>query len=146
MEEYNKTKNAKDLGSKCKKNNKKFDYKWVIIALCFLMIMFSLGWVSSSKGIFIKPQTERLNISRSAHAIGDSLRYISTTIVNLFFGFLIGKLGAKKLILAGLFSLICAVLCYAFPTGLVLIYIGGLLLGIGFAWTTTTIVGYVVNV
>ena len=58
------------------KNNKKFDYKWVIIALCFLMIMFSLGWVSSSKGIFIKPQTERLNISRSAHAIGDSLRYI----------------------------------------------------------------------
>ena len=37
-------------------------------------------------------------------------------------------------------------MCYDFPTGLVLIYIGGLLLGIGFAWTTTTIVRYVVNV
>ena len=128
------------------KTRGKFDYKWIIIGLCFLMIMFSLGWASSSRSIFIKPQTERLGIARSLYSIGDSLRFISTAVVNLFFGFLIAKFGAKKLILAGLVALISAILCYAFATNLLLIYIGGTLLGIGFSWTSTTIVGYVVNV
>ena len=128
------------------KNTKKFDYKWVIISLCFLMIMLVLGFASSAKSIYIKPQTEYLGLKRTLFSIGDSLRYLTTAILSVFFGYLIEKFGAKKLIVTGLINIFLALICYAIATNLVLIYIGGVLLGVGFGWTTTTMVGYVVNV
>ncbi|MBR2871463.1 MAG: MFS transporter [Clostridia bacterium] len=128
------------------KDKRKFDYKWVIVGLCFLMIMLVLGFASSAKSIYIKPQTEYLGLKRTLFSIGDSLRYLTTAILSVFFGYLIEKFGAKKLIVTGLISIFLALICYAMATNLVLIYIGGILLGVGFGWTTTTMVGYVVNV
>ena len=37
-------------------------------------------------------------------------------------------------------------LCYALATNVLLLYLGGILLGIGLSWTTTTMVGYVINI
>lgn len=125
---------------------KKFEYKWIIVSLCFLMIMLVLGFASSAKSIYIKPQTEYLGLKRTLFSIGDSLRYLTTAILSVFFGYLIEKFGAKKLIVTGLISIFLALICYALATNLVLIYVGGILLGVGFGWTTTTMVGYVVNV
>ena len=127
---------------------KKFrlDYKWVIIAVCFLMVMISLGFASSTRSLFPDEIAKDLEVQRSLVAIGDSIRFIATAIVNLFFGSLIAKFGPKKLILAGFVCLTASMLCYATAENLILIYVGGALLGIGFSWTTTTIVGHVVNV
>lgn len=128
-----------------KKKGKKLEYKWVIISLCFLMIMLVLGFASSAKGIYVKPLTEYLGLERSLYSIGDSLRYLVVSILSVFFGTLVEKFGPKKLILAGLISILLALVCYATATDLTLIYIGGILLGVGFGWTTTTMVGYIVN-
>lgn len=127
---------------------KKFrlDYKWVIVAVCFLMVMISLGFASSTRSLFPDEIAKDLEVQRSLVAIGDSIRFIATAIVNLFFGSLIVKFGPKKLILAGFICLTASMVCYATAPNLILIYIGGALLGIGFSWTTTTIVGYVVNI
>ena len=37
-------------------------------------------------------------------------------------------------------------LLYSFAVNVIMLYLGGIFLGIGFSWTTTTMVGYVVNV
>jgi len=124
---------------------KKSNYTWVIIAISALMVCVVLGFCSSSKGLYIKKITETLGIQRGAFSINDSCRYIATSIVNLFFGFLIGKFGAKRLIGAGFISLIASMLIYSFATNIFVFYIGGVLLGVGLSWTTTTMVGYVVN-
>ncbi|MBR7117120.1 MAG: MFS transporter [Clostridia bacterium] len=124
---------------------KRFDYKWVIIGLCFLMVLVALGFCSSPKSLYIVPISNALGIDRSVYSITDSCRYVSTAIINVFFGFLVAKFGPKKLIVAGFGSLIISTLLYAFAPNVWLIYLAGVFLGIGLSWTTTTMVGYVVT-
>lgn len=114
------------------------------IVLCFVMIFCGLGlW--AQKGLFLAPITEALNVSRTAYSFADTCRYVTTAIVNIFFGFFVNRFGSKKLIIVGFFALTLAPLCYAFATSVWLFYVGGCLLGIGFSFASTAIVGYVVN-
>ncbi len=127
------------------KPNKKLEYKWVVAAVSFLMVFTVLGFCSSAKSLYISPVTEALGISRGAFSINDSCRYISTAIVNLFFGLLIAKFGARKLIGAGFICLIISCLLYSVGTNVFVFYLGGVFLGVGLSWTTTTIVGSVIG-
>lgn len=127
------------------KTTKKFDYKWIVVALCFMMVLTTLGFCSSNKALYLSAITEALGIPRSAFAIGDSIRFIATAIVNMFFGTLVRKFGTKKLIGAGFACLIGFASLYALSQNIWTFYIGGALLGIGLSWTTTTMVGWIVG-
>ena len=120
-------------------------HKWIVISVCFLMVFTCLGFCNQTKGLFLDKITKALHIERSLYAFSDSCRFIATAVVNLFFGTLITKLGARKLIAAGFCSLIASMLLYSAATQVWMFYIAGALLGIGLSWTTTTMVGYVVN-
>ena len=124
---------------------KKLSYKWVVIGACFLMIFTCLGFGSSTKPLFLGPITEALGIKRSLFSINDSFRYITASVVNMFFGALIARFGPKKLIGCGFLSLTASALCYAFAPNVYVLYIGGMLLGLGFSFTGTTMVGFIVN-
>lgn len=124
---------------------KKFNYKWVVVGTCFLMIFTCLGFCSSVRPLVLAPITEALGIKRSVYAITDTLRYITTSVINLFFGALIARFGAKRLISAGFLCLISSALCYAFAPNIFVIYGAGIFLGLGLSWTTTTMVGFVIN-
>jgi len=124
---------------------RKFEYKWVIAAVCFLMVFIGLGFCSSAKSIYTAAITNALGFSRSAFSINDSCRFVTTTILNMFFGVLVYKFGTKKLITAGLISLIISSFVYSVATSLWMFYIGGVFLGVGVAWTTTSMVGLVVK-
>lgn len=130
---------------KIKSIGKQFNYTWVILALCFLVVLTGLGFCSSNRSLYLSAITEALDIKRSVFSIADSLRFIITAIVNLFFGTLIGRFGAKKLMSAGILSLIVSTLIHAYATNVFEFYIGGIILGIGLCWTSTTMVGYIVN-
>jgi OFA family oxalate/formate antiporter-like MFS transporter len=118
---------------------------WVIILACYIMVLTCLGFCSSTKSLYLAAITEALDIKRSVFAINDSFRFITGTIVNMLFGPLIVRFGPRKLIGAGFASLIISTLIYANATNVYVFYIGGLFLGLGLAWTTTTMVGFVVN-
>ncbi len=124
---------------------RKFEYKWVIAAVCFLMVFIGLGFCSSAKSLYTAAITNALGFSRSAFSINDSCRYVTTTVLNMFFGVLVYRFGTKKLITAGLISLIISSLVYSVATNLILFYVGGIFLGIGVAWTTTSMVGLIVK-
>ena len=124
---------------------KRMDYKWIIVGLSFLMVMVCLGFCSSPKSLFIAPVTEALGIDRGLFSINDSMRFISSAIINIFFGSLVGRFGAKKLIGAGFVCLISSQFVYSFATNVFVFYIGGILLGLGLSWTTTTMVGAIIN-
>ena len=125
---------------------KRFDYKWVIVAASFIMVMISLGFASSTKTLFPDEVAKELGVERSVVSVYESIRYIFSAIVNIFFGFLIAKFGPKKLIGAGYTCLVAAILLFATAESIWLIYLGGMLLGIGFSWTSTTMVGYIIDV
>ena len=123
----------------------KLQYKWVIAVLSAVMVMTALGFCSSSKDIYLKAITNALGIKRALFSFNDVCRYLSTSVLNLFFGVLIVKFGPKKLILAGFASLMISCLIYSFADSIYVFYIGGMFLGIGLAWCTTNIVGYVIG-
>lgn len=127
------------------KPRKKLEYKWVVVALCFLMILTTLGFCSSNKALYLSAITEALQIPRASFSLGDSIRFITTAVVNMFFGKLVRKFGTKKLIGAGFLSLICFAVLYATSDSIWTFYLGSVFLGMGFSWTSTTMVGWVVG-
>ena len=72
-------------------NTRKIDYKWIIVALLFLMTMISLGFCSSTRSLYIAPITAALHIKRGAFSVNDSLRFVTTAVVSVFSGVLIGR-------------------------------------------------------
>lgn len=125
---------------------KKFDYTWIIVAICFLSVCTSLGLCSSGRTMYLTAITEALNIKRSAFSLNDTFRYVTTTILNMFFGLLVNKFGTKKLMCAGFICLIGFALLNSYAEHLFVFYIAGILLGIGLSWTGTTMVSAVINV
>lgn len=119
--------------------------KWWIVAASFLMVFTCLGFCSSTKGLYLAAITEALGIKRSLFSLNDSLRFITTAIINLFFGTLVNRFGTRKMVAAGFLSLITSMLIYSSAQSIYVFYIGGILLGLGLSWTTTTMVGYVVD-
>ena len=77
---------------------KKLDYQWVIVITCFIMEFVALGFCSSNKSLYLGAITEALNIKRSLFSINDSVRFMTSAVVNLFFGTLIHKFGARKMV------------------------------------------------
>ena len=129
---------AKDLA-------KKFEYKWVILALCFLMVFICLGFCSSTKSLYLDVITKAMNIPRTQFAFNDSARFISSAIVNLFFGTLIYRYGVRKLTAFGFIMLIASMLTYAFAPNVIVFCLGGAFLGIGLTFTTTTMASSVIR-
>ena len=124
------------------KNNRQM---WTIILLSGLMVCLVLGFCNSPKSLYVQPVTQALGISRSVYAINDSCRFVATAVINLFFAPLVVRFGPRKMIAGGFISLIAALTIYSVAEHILLFYLAGALLGIGIAWTTTTMVGYVVN-
>ena len=127
------------------KNRKGFDYKWVIVSVMCLMVFTVLGFCSSANSMYIKPITDALSISRSSYSVTTSVRYVATSLVNLFFGALVLRFGFKRMILAGFSSLIVSTFIYSVAETVLVFSIGSIFLGIGLSFTTTTMVGSVVN-
>lgn len=123
----------------------KFDYSWVIIGICAITICIGLGFCSSTKGVFLDYIIMHTGLERGPYAFSDTFRYVTTAIINIFFGTLVVKLGVKKLMGLGFISLSSSMILYAVSEQLWSFYLAGALLGLGLAWTTTTMIGYIIN-
>ena len=124
---------------------RKFDYKWVILASCFLMEFICLGFCSSNAGLYTGAVTKNLDIPRSLYSIGSSIRYVVQVVVAMFFGTLIQKFGPKKMVALGLGSLTASVLIRSVATNIVHIYIGFALWGLGIVFSGGTMASTIVR-
>lgn len=109
------------------------------------MVFICLGFCSSNKSLYLSAITEALDLKRSLFSINDSCRFLTSAFIAAFFGPLVARFGIKKLIALGFCSLIASMLIYAHATSIYVFYVGGCLLGLGLAFTTTTMVGSVVR-
>ena len=124
---------------------KRFEYQWVIVACCFLMIFTVLGFASTPRKLYMAVVPETLGIDYGPYSLTDSFRYIATAITNLFFGTMIVRFGPRKLIGAGFGFLAGALLLYSAAEALPQIYLAGALLGVGMTFTGTTMSSYAIN-
>lgn len=128
-----------------KQKMKKLNYKWVIASICFLMIFVTLGFCSSPQSLYLDVVASNIGVDRSLFSLNSTFRYIATAIANLFFGFFFRKFGAKRLMLFGILSLGSSMLVYSLANDLIAFYAAGTLLGVGFSFTGTTMIGCVIN-
>lgn len=122
-----------------------FEYKWVILVVCFLMVFICLGFCSGTKSLYLGAITQYLNIPRSLFSINDTCRFVSSAIINLFFGTLMYKFGVKKMAAVGFLALTVSTLINAFATSIYWFYASGVLLGIGVTFTSTTMTSAIVR-
>ena len=125
--------------------NKKFDYKWVILILCFLMEFICLGFCSSNAGLYLTAVTKALGFERSLFSVRNSIRHIVSSCVSLYFGVLINKLGIKKMVCIGLVSLLLSTTINAYAETLLGFYLGGAFLGLGVLFTGGTMAGTIIR-
>ena len=128
-----------------KTKNRTFDYKWIILIVCFLMEFICLGFCSSNAGLYFVPITEALDIPRSLYSFGTSIRYIVQVVVALFFGSLTYRFGIKKLVCTGLCALVLSVTIRAFATKFYHLYVAYALLGLGIVFVGGTMAGTIVR-
>lgn len=124
---------------------RRLNRKWLVIAACFLMVFVTLGFCSSTKSLYLAAINEATGIPRSLYSLSDSCRFITSAVINLFFGRLIIRFGSKRLIAAGFACLILFALISSQASGAAGFCLGGCFLGLGLSWTTTAMVGHVVN-
>lgn len=124
---------------------KRWDYKWVILIVCFLMEFLCLGFCSSNPGLYTKAVTEALNIKRSVFSLTNSIRYMVQVITALYFGVLVGRFGIRKMVCTGFLSMIASVLLRAYATKVYLLYLGGALWGAGIVFVGGTMAGTIVR-
>lgn len=113
--------------------------------MCALMIFTCLGFCSSNKSLYLSAITDALDMKRSAYSLATSCRFISTSIINIFFGTLVYKFGTKKLMLSGFVLLIVSMLLNSVATNVVMFCISEALSGIAFSWSGTAMVGGIIN-
>lgn len=121
------------------------DYKWVVLAVCFLMEFICLGFCSSNMGLFTVSVTDALHIDRLTYSYYASIRYVVQVIVALYFGTLVNRFGIKKMVFVGLCSLISATALRAAGTNVLHFYIAGALHGIGIVFAGSTMAGAIVR-
>ena len=114
---------------------REIDYKWIIAGTLFIMMFMTLGFCSSNRGIYLTAITEALNMPRAEFSTSYSLRFITSTILSLFFGYFIANLGAKKIALIGIAALIISCLIYATGTNAIVFGIAAIFLGVGISFT-----------
>lgn len=103
------------------------------------------GLLLFSRSLYLDVVPEVIGVSRTAFSLMNTFRFVANAIVNLFFGFLVHKFGTKKLMCAGILCLTGAMALSATATNIYMFYLAGMLLGIGFSWTGTTMMGCVIN-
>lgn len=117
-----------------------------MVFLCVLMFGISMGFVSNGNtGFYLPAITEALHLKRSVFSITSTIRFATTTGVNLFFGTLIRRFGTKKLICSGYFFLTLFCVINALAETLPAFYVGSVFLGLGLSFTGTAMAGSVVG-
>lgn len=126
---------------------KKFDYSIVIFVISFFVVCVSLGFCSSNRSMYFQAITDVFDgsITKFEYSFTMTIRYVVTTVLNVFFGVLVNKFGQKVLMSAGFCSLIAFALVNSFATNIIHFYIASVFLGMGLAWTTTTMISTVIN-
>lgn len=122
----------------------KIDYKWVVVGICLVIMITGTGFVSN-RSMYISAICDALNIKRSVFSVSDSIRFLTTAFINLFFGVLVAKFGTKKLIIAGFTTYVASYMLYSVADKVWMFYLAAFLMGVGVAWVGTSMVSSIIN-
>ena len=82
---------------------------WVMVGVCFVLGGLAFG-VLGSVGVFLKPLVAEFGWSRGQTAFGYSMLSFASAIMGVAWGYVADRYGSERLIMAGAFSMVVALL------------------------------------
>ena len=120
-------------------------YRWVIFFVCFLIFFAMVGLANAPFSLFIVPVTEYFGFTRGDFSLIFSIMTVVGVIIQLSLGVIIKRLGLRLVMVIGSILIPMGFVLYAQATSLGLFYLGGLLVGIGFALASITSVTLLID-
>lgn len=102
---------------------------WLVVLACFLLMFFIFTTSISCMGVYIKPVSEALGISRTAFSMTITIGSLAMMISAVFAGKLMAKVNIKYLMLAGVAMSAGSMLIYSFAQRIELFYFSAVLMG-----------------
>ena len=112
------------------KAKKPLYYGWVVVLGCSIVIGASTGLITNCAGIFIKPVTESLNVTRGAFTLYNTMSSIASICTVMLWGELFRRFPARRLMLLGSLVLSACIFGYSFATKLWHFYALAILYGL----------------
>jgi MFS family permease len=117
----------------------KIFYGWWIVLACFLIGLYVSGVTFYGFTAFIEPLTREFNWSYTQVSFAASLRGLEMGIFAPLIGFIVDRLGARKVILCGVVTVGCGLILLSFTQSLVMFYGAFLLLAFGAGGCTSLV-------
>ena len=117
-----------------KQENRLF-YGWSVVLGCAVVCGCNIGVLSNTVGVFLKPVSIELGVSRSQIALYSSIFSVIGMFSAPFQGRLMEKYSLKKLMVSGSVIAGICLFCYSFAPGLWFFYANAVLCGLVFGFT-----------
>ena len=124
---------------------KKLHYGWIIAAMCFLMMLISLGLCNTAFNLYQIPITTDTSMSRATFSSILSVRGIVKMLLTFAIGFLCKHIGLRNVAALGIAILAASHAVYSFADSAPLFLVGGIVQGIGAGLTTGTVATIFIN-
>lgn len=115
----------------------KLHYGWVIVFACFMILCFGVCIISNCVGLFVKPVTETMGISRKAFSVNQTIISVSMMAVSLLTGRVFGRFQVKAVMC------ICSVVmcvsygCYALAPNIYVFYLISAVVGLSMGFSSS---------
>lgn len=120
-------------------------YKWVIAAACFLLVFLCDGFACGYRGLFLTAVSDGLGVNRTLVSMGESFRSATNALLSMFFGLLVYKFSARKLVGAGLSLLVLSLVVYSRIESVYAYWVAGTLMGAGTTFASSAMVSYLIH-
>jgi len=120
---------------------KRLHYGFVIVAGTFINILVCGGIFFGASGVFIVPVTESLGIGQGQFSMYLTIQSFTMALTMLIAPKLIGKFSYRKLNTASVVIAAAGFMMMGFAQNVILLYIGGVLIGLGCVFLTYLISG-----
>lgn len=123
---------------------KKIFYGWWIVSAAFLINVYVAGVVFFGFTAFFEPIVREFGWSYTQVSLAISLRGLEMGFLAPIVGFMVGRIGSKKLILWGIITMTGGLLLLSFTTSLLMFYAAFLLVAFGSGGCTAVVLMNVV--
>ena len=131
--------------SKIINNNKTKFSGWSIAFVGFILMSTMYTIAINCTGLFVKPISESLNVSRSQVSLIPTIMTLAFAILSPLVGKLIHKYGIKVVMMAGTLLVSFGMIGYSFSTNIYLIYLLSIIMGIGLSFCTLIPINILIN-
>jgi len=119
---------------------KKIFYGWWIVFACFLIIFYASGAVVLNFTAFFQPLSREFGWSYAAISVAASIRGLEQGFFAPVVGFLVDRLGARKLLFSGAFTIGLGLILLGFTNSLPAFYAATFVVSLGFSACTWPVI------